>query len=241
MKFSVIIPTRNAESQLHITLDSLVSQTCCDYECIIMDNESCDQTQSVATQYKALLPAMTFHSAPDHGIYDAMNKGVQYAQGEYILFLGAGDKLHDASVLTKVKHTLEQSKPDVLYGDIFYLPDQTFHQIETLNNRYFASGKMICHQSIFAKKETLVKHPFDLRFPFGADRNWLIQTFREENTFLHVPFIVADYAPDGFTSNPKNRKAVWMESGKILKQYYGFLMLPITFIKYYLVIKWRNQ
>lgn len=241
MNISIIIPTKNAYDKLKITLSSLAVQTYRNFECIIMDNLSTDDTQSLISQHQNDIPNLVLYSAQDEGIYDAMNKGVSYATGEYILFMGAGDTLHSPDILAQVNDTLTHQTPDVLYGNIIYLPNQYISQPQALTNCYFKSGKMICHQSIIARKETLDTYPFDLKYPFGADRDWLIHTFRNQNTFVHIPVAIADYDTSGYTSLAANRKAVWMESGKILRKYYGFLMLPITFIKYYLVIKWQKR
>lgn len=241
MKFSIIIPTKNAYQKLNITLSSLAEQTYRNYECIIVDNLSTDDTQSLISQYKNAIPRLRFRSSKDTGIYDAMNKGVSVAAGEYILFMGAGDTLHNPSVLATVNEELSKSNPDVLYGDILYLPTQPVSQPKQLTKRYFRSGKMLCHQSIFARKETLTDYPFQLKYSYGADRDWLIRTFMTGCTFVHIPVVIADYDTSGYTSLPCNRKAVWMESGRILSNYYGFFMRPFTFIKYYLVIKWSKK
>lgn len=241
MKFSIIIPTKNAYPKLHITLSSLAKQTYRNYECIIMDNLSTDNSQSLISQYKSTIPHLMLYSSEDTGIYDAMNKGVFRATGEYVFFMGAGDVFHSPSILATVNEALTKNNPDVLYGDILYLPNQQIPQPACLSNRYFISGKMLCHQSIFARKETLTAYPFQSDYSFGADRDWLIRTFQSGYTFIHIPVVIADYDTSGYTSLPANHKAVWMESGKILSKHYGFLMLPVTFIKYYLVIKWRKN
>ena len=214
MKLTIIIPTLNAEEKLHITLDSLVKQTYQDFECIIMDGNSRDQTSEIVKTYHTKIPNLQFHSASDRGIYDAMNKGVALSTGEYILFLGAGDSLYNNKVLEQIHLQLNSAPCDILYGDICFLPNQIVKQPEALSNRYFRSGKMICHQSIIARKETLDNYPFDLKYPFGADRDWLIHTFRNQNTFVHIPVAIADYDTSGYTSLAVTHKAVWMESGK---------------------------
>ncbi len=240
MQFSIIIPTMNAGNKLHITLSSLAMQTYRNFECLIIDNLSTDSTKELITQYISQLPHLAFYSDQDNGIYDAMNKGISLAEGEYILFLGAGDQLHSSDVLEQVNLALTTQNPDILYGDILFLPNHPIIQPDKLSNHFFKSGKMICHQSIFAHKKTLTEYPFRQQFPYGADRDWLIYTFRSQKKILHIPLIIADYDTTGLTSLAANRKKVWMESGKILKHYYGFIMVPLTFIKYYLVIKWRK-
>ena len=240
MKFTIIIPTLNAEEKLHKTLESLATQTYRDFECLIMDGGSTDTTSALIENYQASFPALYFYSAADKGIYDAMNKGVSLAKGEFVLFLGAGDSLHNVSILETVSKHLQNEPSDILYGDILLLPETVCKQPCRLNNRYFRSGKMICHQSIFARTETLTEYPFSLEYIYGSDRDWLIRSFLNNKSFCHIPAIIADYDTTGFTSDSKNHKAVWMESGKILSKHYGKFMSFITFVKYYLVVKWQK-
>lgn len=239
MKFTIIIPTLNAGAKLHITLDSLAKQTYQDFECIIMDGNSLDNTAEIANTYQNKIPALQFYSEADNGIYDAMNKAVTLSSGEYVLFLGAGDSLYNDNVLEHVNMQLNTVSCDILYGDICFLPSKIAKQPQKINKRYFRSGKMLCHQSIFAKKETLIDYPFHTIFTYGADRDWLIHNYHSNKHFSHIPLIIANYDTTGYTGKAENQKAVWMESGKILKQYYGSIMIPVTFIKYYLIIKWR--
>ena len=240
MRFSSIIPTMNAGNKLHITLSSLSSQTYRDFECLVIDKLYTDSTKKIVSQYNSLFPHLAFCSTHDNGIYDAMNKGISFATGEYLLFLGAGDQLHNSTVLEQVNLALVAQNPDILYGDILFLPNHPVAQPDKLSNRFFKSGKMICHQSIFAHRKTLTEYPFKQQFIYGADRDWLIHAFRSNKKILHIPLTIADYDTTGVTSLASNRKKIWIESGKILKHHYGFIMIPLTFIKYYLVIKWRK-
>lgn len=239
MKFTIIIPTLNAATQLNTTLNSLAIQTYRDFQCLVMDGNSSDTTVDIVSKYTDSIPGLEFHSAPDLGIYDAMNKGVSMTKGEYVLFLGTGDSLHNSTVLETVHTYLTNKTPDILYGDILLLPDTLLQQPKHLTNRFFRSGRMICHQSIFAKKATLSEYPFSLSYTYGADKDWLIHSFRNHKTFAHIPTTISAYDTTGFSSLPKNRKALWLESGKILQKYYGFIMFPITILKYHLIIKWH--
>lgn len=239
MKFSIIIPTLNANQKLHITLDSLVSQTYREFECIIMDAVSMDATSETVNSYRGKIPNLHFFSKADEGIYDAMNHGVLHADGDYILFLGAGDSLSDSHTLEQIYTHLSKHPCDILYGDICFLPHRVVKQPDMLTNRYFRSGNMICHQSVIAKKSCLTVYPFCTDFTFGADRDWLIFHLKNHAVFSHIPLIIANYDTTGFSGKPENQKAVWMESGEILKRYFGPIMVPVTKLKYYLIIKWR--
>lgn len=239
MKFTIIIPTLNAEAKLHITLDSLAMQTYSDFECIVMDGCSSDHTIGIVKNFQEKIPGLRFYSEPDNGIYDAMNKAVTHSTGEYLLFMGAGDSLYNKNVLERVSLHLSNTSCDILYGDICFLPNQMVKQPEKIHRHFFRSGKMLCHQSILAKKQTLSEYPFNTKFTYGADRDWLIKNYHKGRVLSHVPIVIANYDTTGLTGKPENQKSVWLESGHILKQYYGPMMLPVTYLKYYFIIKWR--
>ena len=115
-KFSVITVTYNAEAVLEDTIQSVISQTYHHVEYIIVDGGSKDKTLSIADRYKSHIAQVV--SEPDKGLYDAMNKGIRLATGDYLCFLNAGDSFHEDDTLQQMVHTLTGSElPDVLYGE----------------------------------------------------------------------------------------------------------------------------
>ena len=115
-KFSVITVTYNAEAVLEDTIQSVISQTYRHVEYIIVDGASKDKTLSITDRYKNHIAQVV--SEPDKGLYDAMNKGIRLATGDYLCFLNAGDSFHEDDTLQQMVHTLTGSElPDVLYGE----------------------------------------------------------------------------------------------------------------------------
>ena len=115
-KFSVITVTYNAEAVLEDTIQSVISQTYRHVEYIIVDGASKDKTLSIIDRYKDHIAKVT--SEPDKGLYDAMNKGIRLATGDYLCFLNAGDSFHEDDTLQQMVHTLPGSElPDVMYGE----------------------------------------------------------------------------------------------------------------------------
>ena len=115
-KFSVITVTYNAEAVLEDTIQSVISQTYRHVEYIIVDGASKDKTLSIIDRYKDHIAKVT--SEPDKGLYDAMNKGIRLATGDYLCFLNAGDSFHEDDTLQQMVHTLPGSElPDVVYGE----------------------------------------------------------------------------------------------------------------------------
>ena len=115
-KFSIITVTYNAGKVLEDTIQSVVFQTYRNVEYIIVDGGSTDQTIEIANKYRDRISQII--SEPDKGLYDAMNKGIRMATGDYLCFLNAGDELHENETLQKMVHTLNGNKlPDVIYGE----------------------------------------------------------------------------------------------------------------------------
>ena len=115
-KFSIITVTYNAEKVLEDTIQSVVFQTYRDVEYIIVDGNSKDNTMEIVSKYRNHISKVI--SEPDKGLYDAMNKGIRMATGDYLCFLNAGDEFHDNETLQKTIHTLKGKElPDVIYGE----------------------------------------------------------------------------------------------------------------------------
>lgn len=115
-KFSIITVTFNAGKVLEKTIQSVISQTYRNVEYILVDGKSKDNTLSIADTYKERIHSLI--SEPDKGLYDAMNKGIRLATGDYLCFLNAGDKFHDKDTLQRMVDSLKEGElPDVLYGE----------------------------------------------------------------------------------------------------------------------------
>ena len=116
-KFSIITVTYNAENVLEDTIQSVITQTYRNVEYIIVDGKSTDKTMEIVNRYKDHIH--TIVSEPDKGLYDAMNKGMALATGDYVCFLNAGDELHEDDTLQLMVHSLAgvNELPDVMYGE----------------------------------------------------------------------------------------------------------------------------
>src|ERR1700744_2888998 len=116
---SIVIPTYNAETTLSRALDSLLGQTFQDFEVLIIDGLSTDKTTAIIGDYAARDKRIRFISEKDNGIYDAMNKGIDLAKGDWIYFLGSDDQLYKKDVLASVFTGEVNLSSDVLYGDVY--------------------------------------------------------------------------------------------------------------------------
>lgn len=223
-KFSIITVTYNAEAVLEDTIQSVIAQTYRHLEYIIIDGASKDGTLAIAHKYADHITH--FVSEPDRGLYDAMNKGIALATGDYLCFLNAGDSFHADDTLQLMVHTLAASElPDVIYGQTA-LVDKERHFLrmrrltapEVLTWKSFKQGMLVCHQAFFAKRSLVV--PYDLQYRFSADFDWCIRIMKQARTLHNTHLTLIDYLEEGMTT--QNRKASLRERFRIMAKHYGW-------------------
>ncbi|MBY0442253.1 MAG: glycosyltransferase [Mycobacteriaceae bacterium] len=177
--FSIIIPTLNVATTLHACLNSIASQTCSDYEIIMLDGGSTDGTPDIPKEFAAVFGArLIAHCGPDKGVYDAMNHGVSMATGTWVLFLGADDTLYAADTLACVATFIEQHEPsDLLYGDVMMGSTASRYAGVFDLDRLLFEGN-ICHQAIFYRRTLFAGiGPYNLRYRIWADWDFNIRCF----------------------------------------------------------------
>jgi glycosyltransferase involved in cell wall biosynthesis len=226
-KFSIITVTYNAEKVLEDTIQSVIFQTYRNVEYIIVDGASKDHTLEIVNKYHNRINKVI--SEPDKGLYDAMNKGIQLATGDYLCFLNAGDKFHDSETLQKVVHTLkDQELPDVIYGETAIV-DEEGHFLHMrrlsapahLNWKSFKQGMLVCHQAFFVNRELAINHLYDLQYRFSADFDWCIRIMKKAKCLHNTRLTLIDYLNEGMTT--KNHKASLKERFCIMAKHYGLI------------------
>lgn len=179
-------------------MDSIIKQNYQRYEILIIDCLSSDNTAHFVSAYARQYSWLKFISEKDRGIYDAMNKGIRMASGEWIYFLGSDDMLFSETVLENVSLHLRDA--DVVYGDV-YSP--------RFNGRYAGEfdaekikGANICHQAIFFHKTVFEKTGlFDLAYKAHADWDHNLKWFLSKDIKKkYIEIIIANYADNGFSS-----------------------------------------
>lgn len=230
--FSVITVTYNAEKVLEDTIQSVIAQTYHRIEYIIVDGASKDGTLRIVDKYRAHIH--TVISEPDKGLYDAMNKGIAAATGDYLCFLNAGDCFHENDTLQKMVHTITGKElPDILYGETALVNEQR-HFIrmrrlstpEELTWKSFKQGMLVCHQAFFAKR-TLAE-PYNLHYRYSADYDWCIRIMKKARTLHNTHLTVIDYLDEGLTT--QNHKASLKERFQIMATHYGWISTTVHHI-----------
>lgn len=212
--FSIILPTYRVETVIGECLESLLRQTCTDYEILVMDGGSNDKTlELVSKQAAAFDGRLILRSGKDTGVYDAMNQGVSLARGEWLYFLGADDRLHDPQVLEKVAQFFHLH-PDrqLVYGDVIMRSDSRRYDGGFDLNKLLLQGN-ICHQAVFYRRTVFDKIGlYNLRYRIWADWDLNIRCFqRPELLHKHLDLVVADYNDTGGVStaeDPEFRKCL---------------------------------
>lgn len=244
IRFSVVTITFNAEAVLQRTLDSVLCQTYEDVEHLIIDGASKDGTIAMAERYKQLSDTsdnghqVIIQSEPDRGIYDAMNKGLTQASGDYIVFMNAGDMFPSADTLEQVARRCRlaelpsDERSGVLYGDTnmvdndgHFLHLRQHRPPQQLSWRSFKKGMLVCHQAFYARTDIAKNVQYDLRYRFSADVDWCIRVMKETErlglSLCNIGMVVANYMEEGTTT--KNHKASLRERYLVMQCHYGVL------------------
>ena len=232
IRISIVTITYNAERCLQRTLDSVAHQNYPFIEHLIVDGASKDNTLHIAQHYQA---ASTYEviisSEPDHGLYDAMNKGLRRATGDYIVFLNAGDALHAADTLQTVVNASTSSQlPAVIYGDTaiidadgHFLHLRRLRPPKELSWRSFRQGMLVCHQAFYARLDIARHIEYDLQYRHSADVDWCIRLMKEAErqklALVNTNTILADFEDGGNTT--QNHHASLKERYRVMVHHYG--------------------
>lgn len=172
MKVSVITVCYNAILGIEKTIKSVVGQTYPEVEYIVIDGGSTDGTIDIIKKYTDKIAC--FVSEPDGGIYDAMNKGIRIATGEWINFMNAGDTFSSDTIISTVFSERYKEEVEVIYGDVYFTESHDCNYLQPARPLYFLRRAMpFCHQSSFVKRKAITE--FDKQFQICADYSFFIR------------------------------------------------------------------
>lgn len=241
IQISLITITYNAAAVLQPTLDSVARQSYQHIEHLIIDGASTDATLRMAERYAQKADyRVVIQSESDHGIYDAMNKGLRRATGDYLVFLNAGDVLHAADTLQQVADAVERCRqahggevmPAVVYGDTaivdergIYVRQRRLRPPHQLSWRSFRWGMLVCHQSFYVLTRVASATPYDLRYRHSADVDWCIRVMKEAERQA-LPLVdsgatLSDFMQGGNTT--QHHRASLRERFCVMRRHYGLL------------------
>lgn len=194
--FSIIIPTYNSEEKLDSCLNSIINQSFTDFEVLIIDNLSTDQTLSIVRCYQD--SRFKIISEPDKGIYDAMNKGIQQSTGDWLYFIGSDDSLNNNMVLGEIFDMTYNTSLSVIYGNVL-INGQIYDGLFDFNK---IQTKNICHQAIFYSRELLIElGGYNLKYHVFSDYDLNLKWFfHNKYKSIYVNKIIANYSANGFST-----------------------------------------
>ncbi|PXY42010.1 glycosyltransferase [Flavobacterium cheongpyeongense] len=235
MKISIITINYNNVEGLKKTVESVVNQSSKVFEYIVIDGGSADGSAEYLLAHNENLNYWV--SEPDKGIYNAMNKGILQARGDYFLFLNSGDILvDDKEIINKIVLTLNHQA--VYYAPIYLkknnLTESKIEYPENLDERFLFTNT-ICQQAVIYHKSLFVDNVFDEKLKYISDWKMHFSLFKSKTKFIHFNIPFAIYDLNGLTSKGATKYNSHKERLKV-----QFLEFPFYFFKYY-GKNWRVQ
>lgn len=227
-KISIITVVYNSADLLQRTIDSVSALKYTNIEYIIVDGNSTDGTKSLIE--KNYLSISSWISEPDGGIYDAMNKAIEMATGDYLWFINAGDTIYDPYILQNIFGGREQYS-DFYYGDTIIMSEtgkilglRRKKPSRKLRWTSFKRGMTVCHQSIVVRRSVVPK--YDLQYRYSSDFDWVIKILKSGVSVQNTHCIMSIFAEGGATT--KNHTKSLKERWNIMCKYYGLAMTTIS-------------
>lgn len=231
---TVVTVVFNGETCLEETILSVVNQTYKNIEYILIDGDSTDKTLEIIKRYKSHI--YYWISEKDFGIYDAMNKGIDIATGEWICFMNAGDTFSSKSSIEEV-FSLDQSRFTVIYGDVEVSYTNFKRLVRAKKISEIPKGMPFCHQSTLVKTAYHKSNKFNLVNSIAADMEFLMSAFRSGCLFNYVPFAISKVSSGGVSDTKRMRTilAWWRVSYELgapkSLAFHYITLLSITYFK----------
>lgn len=219
-RVSIIIATFNSQAYLQRAIDSIVAQDYQYKQLILIDGASTDRTLEIISKNDPKIDAWI--SGPDQGIYEAFNKGVKKATGDWIYILGSDDYLWRSDVLTRMAPSL-QSPPQssrIVYGNVALVSKNGDILLEMGEpweqaRRHFIDRMTLPHQGVFHHRSLFESNGFfNESFRFAGDYEFLLRELKTADAFYVPGIIIAGYQYGGGSSVPQNALKVWLEFRK---------------------------
>ncbi len=205
-RLSVVTVCRNASALLKKTLESVNNQLLRDrIEYIVIDGASTDGSVEYCNEKVKERKIDKFVTEPDRGIYDAMNKGADMAEGEWILFMNAGDVFSDKDVVKRLLERGDLTDAVAVYGDVRKKSSSGEWELKRGERLHNSHRMIFCHQSVMTRREVQQNLRFDISHPYSADFKFFKQLMKRGGKFEYLPIAVADFDTEGVSN--RNRSA----------------------------------
>jgi len=198
MRLSIITVNKNNANGLERTIQSVINQTFKDFEYIIIDGASIDNSVEVIKKFADKINYWV--SEPDKGIYNAMNKGIEVAQGEYLLFLNSGDYLADNYVLENIFFSIDKDF-DIIYGNLNIDKTRIARYPSKLTLKYFIKSTLPHPGSLFKRKLFSEIGLYNEKYVIASDYEFFLKAIIVNNcSYKHLDFTFSVFFKDGISS-----------------------------------------
>ncbi len=222
MKLSVVTVVFNDVNHIEKTINSVLSQNYKDIEYVVIDGNSTDGTKEIIEKYKDKIDV--FVSEPDKGLYDAMNKGLRLATGDYVCFMNSGDLFDEENTVEKIFASANGDDVDIFYGDAVVVDEnyrpkglRRHRPPKKLSWKSFKDGMLVSHQAFIPKLS--LAEPYDLTYRYSADFDWCIKLMKKAKIIRNTQIVIVQSLDDGLTK--KRMFASLKERFKIMRKNYG--------------------
>lgn len=245
MKVSIVTVTYNCQNVIEETIKSIIEQTYSDIEFVIIDGSSKDNTLDIIKKYSKHIDIII--SEKDKGIFDAMNKSLDYITGDYVIFINAGDKLINNHIIADIFESKEYNE-DLIYGDVYienecgflFCQSDPIYLRKPTKFEYVFRSQGFSHQSLFTKTSILRKIKFDLQYPLGADYDTTYKVYSSGNHLLYYTHKAISIFDDRYGGASHNKSTLIYDERSRMFNYKKGTRYYITLSKIILTEKLKS-
>ncbi len=215
--FSIVVVCLNVEDTIRETINSILNQDFEDYEIVVKDGLSTDNTISMIPKSDKI----RLFEEKDSGIYDAMNQGIKHSDGEYICFLNCGDLFENKSVLREIYNCAKDEQDiGVIYGN--YMRNGVVFKQPSSISPFYLYRTPLCHQTMFISKKMFEENGlYDCSYKILADYEHTLHDYTSGKKFKYCNIVVCNYLGGGASESEKGKKIKAEERKKIVKEYFS--------------------
>lgn len=236
MKVSIITTCFNRDVTIRDAIESVLVQGYQDIEYIVVDGASKDDTMSVVNEYKTQITKIV--SEPDHGMYEAINKGIRLATGDIIGLVHSDDMLYDNHVISDIVKKFELTNADFVYGDgVFVNATDIKKPVRNWIGGSYHRWKVACgwlplHPTCYIRRDVMMREGlYDESFHIAADSDLLVRYLYDANLKVkYMPRKIVKMRMGGLSTDSKKRRLMWDEDVRMYKSH-GFLAIPTKIMK----------
>ena len=208
VNISVVTVCLNAKKYIESTLNSIIKQDYPYIQLVVIDGNSSDGTQEIISsiikkyqKYKEII----YISENDNGIYNAMNKGISFAKGEFVIFMNVGDSFVDSKTISEIVKKIRKDD-EIIYGNHYstIYNKRKLHRPPNVNVTHMRP--VFCHQASLTRVDLLKKMPFDESYKIIADAKFFLNQFEMGHKFRYIDIDIANFNFEGISSSQINKK-----------------------------------